>query len=55
MKPKKKIVEIKTVIDVGTIVIVAEILRHERGTQERNSDNAKDEIIAAVNRLKAEC
>lgn len=44
---------IATTIDLGTLKLVAEILRHERGEDERNIEDAATENAAAAKRLGA--
>lgn len=43
----------ETNIDIGTLVLIAEILRHERGEDERDIIGASHAIGAAAKRLGA--
>lgn len=42
---------ITTKIDIGTVKLVAEILRHERGEDELDFNAAAEALAAACNRL----
>lgn len=42
---------IEITLDDGTMLLVAEILRHERGQQKLDGDAATEAVLAALQRL----